>query len=231
MKRWLRRVADALWRWRMKRRIAAVERQVRRQMAPVNQRLEGLASHIRPLQQQLRNEEKRATDLREQVQAHLDARARDKARQAVLPLHQAEETCQRTRTRLQEAEATYHEVLRLRDASLRHLEEGMERSRQWLERMEWARLREELAHTASRALGQVQTAGKRLEGLEGAFIPWVARIEADAEVTLSRLSVGAPAAQAEDEEALAEVWLEEFETKGRLTGEEEEEGGIVIRET
>jgi phage shock protein A len=214
----------------MERRIAAVERQVQRQMAPVNQRLERLASRIRPLQQQLRHEEKRAADLREQVQKHLDAGERETAKRAVLSLHQAEETCRNTQTRLREAETAYHEVLRLRDASLRQLEEGMERSRQWLERMEWARLREELAHIASRALGQVQTAGKRLAGLEGNFISRVAGIEAEAEVTMGRLSMSSPAAQTEDEEALAEVWLEEFETKGRLTGEVVEEEEVVRRD-
>jgi hypothetical protein len=193
----------------------------------VNKRLAQTAERIKGLQQQLRREEQQAAELQAQVQKHLDTAERDAARRVVLHLRQAEEARQHTQARLNEAETTYQEVLRLREASLRQLEEDLGRARQWLERMDWARLRAELAQLAARSLGQVQTAGKRLAGMEGTMISLVASAEAEAEVALGRMSSSVPALRAEDDEALADALLEEFEAKGRLTGEAEEEAAFL----
>lgn len=228
MIRSLRRGWEAFLRWRMKRQIAAVERQVQRQMAPLNQRLAQMTGRIKGLQEQCRRKDQQVKDLRAQVQAHLDAGERDAAKHAVLCLRGAEEAYRNRQTCLSKAETTYNEVLRLRDASLRQLEEGVGRSRQWLERMDWACLRAELVHIASSALSQVQAAGKWLAGLEGTFISLVASVEAEAEVVRTRMSSGSPGLRAEEEEALAESLLEEFEAKRRLTGEEEEEVPLTL---
>ena len=225
MRRWFRRAMDAFWRWRMERRIGAMERRVHRPVAQVNKGLARMAERISQLKQQLRDQEQQVAHLREQVQKHLDAGERDAARRAVLDLKRTEEACQSTQSRLREAEETYQEVLRQRDATLRQVEEEIGRARGWLERMEYARLREDLADLAASVLGRVNGTVQLLAGMERAFISRVAAAEAEAIMAHRRL-----AGQAPDEDELADMLLEEFEARQqrRLTEEVTEEEALLL---
>jgi len=141
-----------------------VEREhLRKQIAQYNQGLAAHAGLCERLITQVRKLETEERELRAKTTAMLRANNRDAAGQLALRLQTIQRELGENRTQLEQAEKTYHELIRARDVAIKNAQSKIEALRFSLDDLKIKKATAELTQMASGMITQIGGAGDTLD--------------------------------------------------------------------
>jgi phage shock protein A len=138
---------------------------IRRQIANYNQGLAAHAGLCERLMSQVKRLEQEERELRAKTAANLRAGNRDLASQQALRLQTVQRELVENRTQLESAEATYKELLRARDVSVKAAQAKLESLKNSLNDLKIKRATAELNEMASGMISQIGGSGDTLNRL------------------------------------------------------------------
>lgn len=138
---------------------------LRKQIAQYNQ---GLASHAglcERLMAQVKKQEAEQRDLRARTSAHLRAGNREVAAQYALRLQTLESELEENRKQLEQAEATYKDLLKTRDVSINAAKAKIQAIRSGIDDLKVKRAQAEMTEMASGMVSSIGSSGDTLDRL------------------------------------------------------------------
>ena len=186
---------------------------LRKQIANYNQGLAAHAGLCERLMTQVRKLEHEERDLRAKATANLRAGNREAASQYALRLQTVQRELAENRTQVMQAEATYKELLKARDVSIKAAQAKIEALKSSLDDLKIKRATAELSEMASGMISQIGGSGDTLNRLQTMIEE--EREHAAGRARVARDSVMTAEVMVKDEEqkALAEQALAEFAQK------------------
>lgn len=188
----------------------------RKQIANYN---DGLAAHAglcERLMAQVRKLEKDDNDLRAKATANLRAGNRDAAAQYALRLQTVQRELVENRVQLEQAERTYRELLKARDVAVRAAQSKLESLKQSIDDLKIKRATAELTEMAASMIGQIGGSGDTLNRLEAMVEEERTHAAGRARLARDTLSTTEIVLKEEEQKALAEQALDDFEKKEGL---------------
>lgn len=186
---------------------------LRKQIANYNQGLAAHAGLCERLLNQLRNLEGEETDLRTKTAAHLRAGNREAAGQYALRLQTVTREIDENRKQLEQAEASYNDLVRARDVSVKAAKEKIEAMSFALSDLKVKRATAELSEMASGMISSIGGAGDNLDRLKGMLEEERAKASGRARVARDTLSTESVELKETEQKALADQALEDFAAK------------------
>jgi phage shock protein A len=200
------------WERRNPEALFEVEREnLRKQIANYN---DGLAAHAglcERLMAQVRRLENDDRDLRAKTTANLRAGNREVAAQYALRLQNVQRELGENRLQLEQGEKTYRELLKARDVAIRGAQAKLETLKQSIDDLKIKRATAELTEMAAGMIGQLGGSGDTLNRLEAMVEEERTKAAGRARVARDTLGSSNIALKEEEQRALAEQALEEFE--------------------
>ena len=189
---------------------------LRRQIANYN---DGLAAHAglcERLMAQVRKLETDERDLRAKATANLRAGNRDAAAQYALRLQTVQRELTENRTQVEQADKTYHELLKARDVAMRAAQAKLETLKQSIDDLKIKRATAELTEMAAGMVGQIGGSGDTLNRLEAMVAEERGKAAGRARVARDTLNTTEIIVKEEEQRALADQALEDFEKREGL---------------
>jgi phage shock protein A len=195
---------------------------LRRQIANYN---DGLAAHAglcERLMAQVRKLEIDERDLRAKATANLRAGNRDAAAQYALRLQTVQRELTENRTQVEQADKTYRELLKARDVAMRAAQAKLETLKQSIDDLKIKRATAELTEMAAGMVGQIGGSGDTLNRLEAMVAEERGIAAGRARVARDTLNTTEIIVKEEEQRALADQALEDFEKREGLAIESTE---------
>jgi len=145
--------------------LAVEQENIRRQIANYNQGLAAHAGLCERLMTQVKRLEQEERELRAKTAANLRAGNRDLASQQALRLQTVQRELVENRTQLESAEATYKELLRARDVSVKAAQAKLQSLKNSIDDLKIKRATAELNEMASGMISQIGGSGDTLNRL------------------------------------------------------------------
>jgi phage shock protein A len=188
-----------------------VEKQnIRRQIANYNQGLAAHAGLCERLMTQVKRLEQEERELRAKTAANLRAGNHDLASQQALRLQTVQRELGENRTQLGSAEATYKELLRARDVSIKAAQAKIESLKNSLNDLKIKRATAELNEMASGMISQIGGSGDTLNRLHGMVEEEREKAAGRARVARDSLHSADIDMQESEQKALADQALADF---------------------
>jgi phage shock protein A len=189
---------------------------LRRQIANYNQGLAAHAGLCERLMTQVRNLEREERELRARTAANLRADNRELAGQQALRLQTTQRELTENRTQLTQAEATYKELIRARDVSVKAAQDKLNSLKSSLDDLKIKRATAELNEMASGMIAQIGGSGDTLNRLHGMVEEEREKAAGRARVAHDSLNSGEFGMKEEEQHALADAALADFAAKEGL---------------
>ncbi len=186
---------------------------LRKQIGQYNQ---GLASHAgmcERLMSQVKKLEVEERDLRAKASAHLRAGNKGAAGQYALRLQTVTRELEENRTQLQQAEATYKDLVKARDVSITAAQAKIQSLKSGIEDMKMKRAMAEMSEMASGMIGEIGGGGDTLNRLHEMVEDERTKAAGRARVARDSMDMGQIKVQEAEQEALADQALAEFAAK------------------
>jgi phage shock protein A len=194
-----------------------VEKQnIRKQIANYNQGLAAHAGLCERLMTQVKRLEQEERELRAKTAANLRAGNRDLASQQALRLQTVQRELVENRTQLGSAEATYRELLRARDVSVKAAQAKLQSLKNSIDDLKIKRATAELNEMASGMISQIGGSGDTLNRLHEMVEDEREKAAGRARVARDTLNSGEIEMQEHEQKALADQALEDFAMKEGL---------------
>lgn len=194
---------------------------LRKQIANYNQGLAAHAGLCERLMTQVRKLENDERDLRAKTSANLRAGNREVASQYALRLQTVQRELGENRTQLGQAETTYKELLQARDVSVKAAQAKLEALKNSLDDLKVKRATAELTEMAAGMISQIGGAGDTLNRLHAMVEEEREKAAGRARVARDTLNTHEIAMKEEEQKALAEQALEDFEVREGIAGSKE----------
>jgi phage shock protein A len=189
---------------------------IRRQIANYNQGLAAHAGLCERLMSQVKRLEGEERELRAKTSANLRAGNRDLASQQALRLQTVQRELGENRTQLESAEATYKELLRARDVSVKAAQAKLESLKNSLNDLKIKRATAELNEMASGMISQIGGSGDTLNRLHDMVEEEREKAAGRARVARDSLHSADIDMQESEQKALADQALADFAAKEGL---------------
>lgn len=189
---------------------------IRKQIANYNQGLAAHAGLCERLMSQVKNLEQEERELRAKTAANLRAGNRDLASQQALRLQTVQRELAENRTQLESAEATYKELLRARDVSVKAAQTKIESLKNSLNDLKIKRATAELNEMASGMISQIGGSGDTLNRLHDMVEEEREKAAGRARVARDSLHTTDFEMQESEQKALADQALADFAAKEGL---------------
>lgn len=190
---------------------------IRKQIANYNQGLAAHAGLCERLMTQVKRLEQEERELRAKTAANLRAGNHDLASQQALRLQTVQRELAENRTQLESAEATYKELLRTRDVSVKAAQAKIDSLKSSLDDLKIKRATAELNEMASGLISQIGGAGDTLNRLHGMVEEEREKASGRARVARDSLhSASDFEMQEQEQKALADQALADFAAKEGL---------------
>lgn len=186
---------------------------LRQQIQKYNEALAGHAGLCERLLSQVRRLEGEGRELRAKIAANLRGGDRQIAGQQALRLQTVDGQLQAHREQAVQAEATYEDLVRTRDAAVRQAQEKVEQLRYDLDDLKVKRATAELHEMAGAMLGSLGTAGDNLSRLGALVDEEREKAAGRSRVARDTLGTGDTRRREAEGNALAEQALAEFAAK------------------
>jgi phage shock protein A len=186
---------------------------LRKQIANYNQGLAAHAGLAERLMTQVKKLESDERDLRAKATANLRAGNRDAAGQLALRLQTVQRELAENRTQLEQAEATYKELIRARDVSVKAAQDKIEALKSSLTDLKIKRATAELAEMASGMISNIGGSGDTLNRLTDMVEEERTKAAGRARVARDSLPMAEVAVQEGEQKALADQALADFAAK------------------
>jgi phage shock protein A len=186
---------------------------LRKQVAQYNQ---GLASHAglcEGLMAQVRKLEGEQRDLRAKATANLRAGNRDAAAQYALRLQTVDRELTENRKQLEQAEATYKDLLKARDVAVQSAKAKIEALRSGISDLKMKRAMAELTEMASGMIGSIGGSGDTLDRLQTMVEEERTKAAGRARVARDSMDMSGVQLKEAEQNALAEQALADFAAK------------------
>jgi len=186
---------------------------LRKQIGQYNQ---GLASHAgmcERLMSQVKKLEIEDRDLRAKTSAHLRAGNKSAAGQYALRLQTVTRELEENRTQLQQAEATYKDLVKARDVSITAAKAKIQSLKSGIEDMKMKRAMAEMNEMASGMISEIGGGGDTLNRLHEMVEDERTKAAGRARVARDSMDLGQIKVQEAEQEALADQALAEFAAK------------------
>ena len=186
---------------------------LRTQIARYNQ---GLASHAglcENLMAQVKKLESDERDLRAKTSANLRVGNKDAAGQYALRLQTVTRELEENRTQLGQAEATYKELIRARDVSIKAAQSKIESLKAGLTDLKIKKATAELSEMASGMISQIGGAGDTLDRLQNMVEEERTKAAGRARVARDSLNTGDIEVKEAEQKAMADQALADFAAK------------------
>jgi phage shock protein A len=186
---------------------------LRKQVAQYNQ---GLASHAglcEGLMAQVRKLEGEERDLRAKATANLRAGNRDAAAQYALRLQTVQRELGENRKQLEQAEATYKDLLKARDVAVQSAKSKIEALRSGISDMKMKRAMAELTEMASGMISSIGGSGDTLDRLQTMVEEERTKAAGRARVARDSMDMSGVQLKEAEQSALAEQALADFAAK------------------
>ncbi|MGH9418479.1 MAG: PspA/IM30 family protein [Thermoanaerobaculia bacterium] len=189
---------------------------IRKQIANYNQGLAAHAGLCERLMSQVKRLEQEERELRAKTSANLRAGNRDLASQQALRLQTVQRELGENRTQLESAEATYKELLRARDVSVKAAQAKIESLKSSLNDLKIKRATAELNEMASGMISQIGGSGDTLNRLHDMVEEEREKAAGRARVARDSLHSTDIDMQESEQKALADQALADFAAKEGL---------------
>ncbi|HSY50749.1 MAG TPA: PspA/IM30 family protein [Thermoanaerobaculia bacterium] len=189
---------------------------IRKQIANYNQGLAAHAGLCERLMSQVKRLEQEERELRAKTAANLRAGNRDLASQQALRLQTVQRELVENRTQLESAEATYKELLRARDVSVKAAQAKIESLKSSLNDLKIKRATAELNEMASGMISQIGGSGDTLNRLHDMVEEEREKAAGRARVARDSLHTTDFEMQESEQKALADQALADFAAKEGL---------------
>lgn len=186
---------------------------LRNQVARYNQGLVSHAGFCENLMAQVKKLEADDRDLRARTVANLRAGNREVASQYALRLQTVTRELQANRIQLEQAEATYKELIRARDVSIQAAQAKIEYLKTNLNDLKIKKATAELAEMASGLVSQIGGSGDTLDRLQSMVEEERGKVAGRARVARDTLNVGDVVVKEAEQKALADQALADFAAK------------------
>lgn len=186
---------------------------IRKQIANYNQGLAAHAGLCERLMSQVKRLEQEERELRAKTSANLRAGNRDLASQQALRLQTVQRELVENRTQLESAEATYKELLRARDVSVKAAQAKIESLKSSLNDLKIKRATAELNEMASGMISQIGGSGDTLNRLHDMVEEEREKASGRARVARDSLHSTDIDMQESEQKALADQALADFAAK------------------
>ncbi|HEX3581691.1 MAG TPA: PspA/IM30 family protein [Thermoanaerobaculia bacterium] len=186
---------------------------LRKQIANYNQGLAAHAGLAERLMTQVKKLESDERELRAKATANLRAGNRDAAGQFALRLQTVQRELAENRTQLEQAEATYKELIRARDVSVKAAQDKIEALKSSLTDLKIKRATAELAEMASGMISNIGGSGDTLNRLSEMVEEERTKAAGRARVARDSLPTADIAVKEEEQKALADQALADFAAK------------------
>jgi phage shock protein A len=183
---------------------------LRKQIANYNQGLAAHAGLCERLMSQVKKLEEDERTLRAKAGAHLRAGNKTAASQYALRLQSASAQLQENRVQLEQAEATYKELLKARDVSIKAAQTKIEQLKSSLDDLKIKRATAELAEMASGMISEIGGSGDTLSRLHQMVEEERQKASGRARVAKDSLSTADIQLEEAEQQALAEQALADF---------------------
>ena len=190
---------------------------LREQIARYNQ---GLASHAglaERLMSQVRRLEAEERDLRAKAAANLRAGNRDAASQYALRLETVQQELAENRTQLEQAEATYRNLLKARDVAVSSARAKIESLKSAITDLRMKQAMAELTEMAAGMISEIGGSGDTLNRLTGMVHEERDRAAGRARVARDTLDMSQVVVKESEQKALAEQALADFAAREGIT--------------
>ena len=189
---------------------------IRKQIANYNQGLAAHAGLCERLMTQVKRLEQEERELRAKTAANLRAGNHDLASQQALRLQTVQRELVENRAQLESAEATYKELLRTRDISVKAAQAKIDSLKSSLDDLKIKRATAELTEMASGMISQIGGAGDTLNRLHGMVEEEREKASGRARVARDSLHSGDLDMQEHEQKALADQALADFAAREGL---------------
>jgi phage shock protein A len=186
---------------------------LRKQIANYNQGLAAHAGLAERLMTQVKKLESDERDLRAKATANLRAGNRDAAGQLALRLQTVQRELAENRVQLEQAEATYKELIRARDVSVKAAQDKIEALKSSLTDLKIKRATAELAEMASGMISNIGGSGDTLNRLSDMVEEERTKAAGRARVARDSLPLADVAVKEGEQKALADQALADFAAK------------------
>ncbi|MDX1501748.1 MAG: PspA/IM30 family protein [Thermoanaerobaculia bacterium] len=190
--------------------IEAEKENLRSQIARFNDNLATHAGFIERLMRQISNQEKQEQDLAAKAAAHLKLGHRKPAGQYALQLKTVREQLEENRAQLQQAEATYKNLVQARDVSIREAKAKIEQLKRMISETEMMEAQAELQEMAQGMITQIGGSGDTLSRVEEYLTERRDKAAGRARVAQSSIDTTEVELMEAEQEALADQALVEF---------------------
>lgn len=146
--------------------IEAEKENLRKQIARFNDNLATHAGFVESLMRQIKNQEKQEQELAAKAAAHLKLNHRKTAGQYALQLKGVREQLEENRSQLEQAEATYKQLVKARDVSVREAKTKIESLKRMLTETEMLEAQAELQEMAQGMITSIGGSGDTLNRVE-----------------------------------------------------------------
>lgn len=183
---------------------------LRKQIGQYN---EGLAHHAalcEKLMSQVRRLENEERDFRAKATAHLNAGNRDAAGQYALRLQTIQRELSENRGQLEQAEATYKDLIKARDVSVQTAQAKLEALKSSISDLKIKRATAELSEMASGMITKIGGAGDTLDRVQQMVEEEREKAAGRARIAKDSLNVGEIQIKESEQKALAEQALADF---------------------
>ena len=186
---------------------------LRKQIANYNQGLAAHAGLCERLVNQVRTLENEENDLRAKAAAHLRAGNREAAGQYALRLQTVTREIEENRKQLEQSEASYNDLVRARDVSVKSAKEKIEAMSYALSDLKVKRATAELTEMASGMISSIGGSGDNLDRLKGMLEEERVKAAGRARVARDTLNTEGVDLNETEQKALADQALEDFAAK------------------
>jgi phage shock protein A len=190
---------------------------LRKQIAQYNQGLAHHAGLCEKLMSQVRRLESEERDFRAKATAHLSAGNRDAAGQYALRLQTIQRELADNRSQLEQAEATYKDLIKARDVSVQTAQAKLEALKSSISDLKIKRATAELAEMASGMITKIGGAGDTLDRVQQMVEEEREKAAGRARMAKDSLNVGEIQIKESEQKALAEQALADFAAKEGIT--------------
>lgn len=184
---------------------------LRRQIANYNQGLAAHAGLAERLMSQVRKLEQDDRELRARTTANLRAGNRELASQCALRLETVEREMGENRVQLEQVETTYRDLLKAREVAVKAAQAKIDELKSGLDDLKIKRATAELTEMAAGMVSQLGGSGDTLNRLEKMVAEEREKAAGRARVARDTLNIGEITVKQEEQRALAEQALADFE--------------------
>ncbi len=190
--------------------IEAEKENLRKQIARFNDNLATHAGFVERLMRQIRTQEKQESDLAAKAAAHLKLGHTKVAGQYALQLKSIKEQLTENRAQLEQAEATYKQLVKARDVSVREAKAKIESLKRMLTETEMLEAQAELQEMASGMISSIGGSGDTLNRVEEYLNERRDKAAGRARVAAGTIDTSEVDLMEAEQEALADQALAEF---------------------